>query len=83
MITRSNKRRMRDVILINEMNKIEKTYTQEEAAKIMLKRILEKPSITKKDKALIKMTTIGLLKEIRRLNKIIKENKNDNMDHNN
>ena len=83
MRTRSNKRRMRDVRLINEMNKIEKTYTQEEAAKIMLKRILEKPSITKKDKALIKMTTIGLLKEIRRLNKIIKENKNDNMDHNN
>lgn len=83
MRTRSNKRRMRDVRLINEMNKIEKTYTQEEAAKIMLKRILEKPSITKKDKALIKMTTIGLFKEIRRLNKIIKENKNDNMDHNN
>ena len=73
MITKSNKKRMRDINLINEMNKIEKTYTKQEAIKIMIARIMEKDSITKKDKALIKMTTEGLLEEIKKANRIIDE----------
>ena len=69
----SNKKRMRDIRLINEMEKIEKTYTKQEASKIIIERIMGKNSITKKDKALIKMTFEGLLDEIKRL----KENNNE------
>ena len=63
----SNKKRMRDIRLINEMEKIDKTYTKEEAAKIVLEKVMNDNRITKKDKMLIKMTIEGLLNEIKRL----------------